>query len=80
MIKRKTIQKIVFCLAVFLACQNNSFARLIEPEPKPNEFKNKILKINNTKQDLKKADKKNIFETCLFAEFHLFLFINAKVF
>ena len=49
MIKRKTIQKIVFCLAVFLACQNNSFARLIEPEPKPNEFKNKILKINNTK-------------------------------
>ena len=62
MIKRKTIQKIVFCLAIFLTCQNNSFARLIKPEPKPNEFKSKILKTNNTKQDLKKTDKKNIFE------------------
>jgi len=41
MIKRKTIQKIVFCFAIILACQNNSFAKLIEPEPKPNEFKNK---------------------------------------
>ena len=46
MIKKKTILKIALCLTIFFFNHDNSFARLIKPEPKPNEFKTNASKIN----------------------------------
>ena len=62
MIKKKTILKIAFYLTILLIYQNNSFARLIKPEPKPSEYKTQISKSENKKQNIKKSENKNIFE------------------
>ena len=62
MIKRKTILKIVVCLSIFFI-HDNSFARLIKPEPKPNEFKTNTSKTKNEiRETKKKKEVKNIFE------------------
>ena len=53
MIKRKTILKIIFSLMILLVYQNNSFARLIKPEPKPSEYKTQISKSEDKKQNIK---------------------------
>ena len=62
MIKRKTTLKIVLCLSVFFFIHDNSFARLIKPEPKPSEYKTQISKSEDKKQIIKKLENKNIFE------------------
>ena len=62
MIKKKTILKIVFFLTTLFIYQNNSFARLIKPEPKPSEYKTQISKSEDKKQNIKKSENKNIFE------------------
>ena len=62
MIKKKTILKIVFFLTTLFIYQNNSFARLIKPEPKPSEYKTQISKLEDKKQNIKKSENKNIFE------------------
>ena len=63
MIKRKTILKIALCLSIIFFIHDNSFARLIKPEPKPNEFKTNTSKTKNEiKETKKKKEVKNIFE------------------
>ena len=63
MIKKKTILKIVLCLTIFFFNHDNSFARLIKPEPKPNEFKTNTSKNKSElKETSKKNEVKNIFE------------------
>lgn len=42
MIKGKTLLKLLSCLIITFLISNNTYARLIKPEPKPSEYK-KIL-------------------------------------
>ena len=42
MIKGKTLLQLLGCLIITFLISNNSFARLIKPEPKPSEYKKDI--------------------------------------
>ena len=42
MIKGKTLLQILACLIITLLISNNSYARLIKPEPKPSEYRKDI--------------------------------------
>ena len=42
MIKGKTLLQILACLIITLLISNNSYARLIKPEPKPSEFRKDV--------------------------------------
>ena len=42
MIKGKTLLQILGCLIITFLISNNSYARLIKPEPKPSEYKKDI--------------------------------------
>jgi len=42
MIKGKTLLQILACLIITLLISNNSYARLIKPEPKPSEYRKNI--------------------------------------
>ncbi len=42
MIKGKTLLQILTCLIITLLISNNSYARLIKPEPKPSEYRKDI--------------------------------------
>ena len=39
MIKGKTLLKLLSCLIITFLISNNTYARLIKPEPKPSEYK-----------------------------------------
>ena len=52
MIKGKTLLRILACLIITLLISNNSYARLIKPEPKPSEYRKDIQ--TKIKKEVKK--------------------------
>ena len=48
MIKGKTLLQLLACLIITFLISNNSYARLIKPEPKPSEYRKDIpVKVKN---------------------------------